>query len=185
MKTAFFSVCMLVLAAPAYCQSPRFDCGKAASPDEIAICSDPYLIILEQIAADGYQQLKAEQGVDAAKETARSILRDRQHCGNDKACLYGVLSHAVRFYQSARAPSSQVQKMNRLISDWDKVNTDCRGSYDRAIIDKACTLREIVSMQLEDMGLCQGAYLLDDPDFGMATLLREHWVPCLYKELQN
>ena len=83
------------------------------------------------------------------------------------------------------APPTWIQEMDLLIADWTQANETCRGSSDPVAGPKACRARNLITVQLHDIGLCEGAYALDIPDFATATMLREHWVPCFYPDLQN
>jgi uncharacterized protein len=65
-----------------------FDCAKAATPDEHAVCSDPQLSQLDELVAKAYAEAKAatpgDQSVVAA---ARGFLKDRRACDADRSCL--------------------------------------------------------------------------------------------------
>ena len=92
---------------------------------------------------------------------------------------------ALYSYWAAGARSDQAQGMEWLIADWTQANETCRGSTDPVAGPEACSARNLLTVQLHDIGLCEGAYALDLPDFAAATMLRDHWVPCFYPDLQN
>lgn len=57
---------------PLVCQAQSFDCGKAQTPIEKAICASPGLIAQDTALADSYRQALAALGNDPAKLTAGS-----------------------------------------------------------------------------------------------------------------
>ncbi len=83
-------------AAPAAAQS--YDCAKAATPDEIAVCGDPLLSELDTVQAAFYRRLRHytthfdnAMGLQAQlRDEARAFLRRRAACGADRACLERV-----------------------------------------------------------------------------------------------
>ena len=72
-----------------------FDCRKARTADEVAVCSDPLLSELDEIMADFYRRLRHyTQNFDNAMglqaqlvDEARDFLRRRADCGDDRDCL--------------------------------------------------------------------------------------------------
>ena len=76
-------------------QAASFDCRKARTADEVAVCSDPLLSELDDIMADFYRRLRHyTQNFDNAMglqaqlvDEARDFLRRRADCGGDRACL--------------------------------------------------------------------------------------------------
>ena len=94
--TVMLMVLLLALAAagvPAHSQS--FDCQKAQTADERAICANARLGAQDEIIATLYRQLwdyienhDAAMGVLAQlKGEQRDFLQDRARCGADVACL--------------------------------------------------------------------------------------------------
>jgi hypothetical protein len=127
----------------------------------------------------------AEVDPHAAKAIARSALKARHACGSETACIEDVLMQAMNGYWAAGATSPDAQSMSDLIADWNDANNTCRGSTDATEVAEGCLARDLAAIKLHDIGLCEGNYLLNDPNFAIATILREHWVPCVYKELQE
>ncbi len=178
-------------ATPAFAQVPSFDCSLATRPDEVTICADPQLSELEKTVSDAYQAAKDQLGKNLAKSIGAPILAHRRQCGSDAQCIYDVLQGALIKYQDAgiiaAAPqiSDAATAMNNLINEWHDSNGACRDAVGAEDVNNQCGLRDQLAEQLNEIGLCQGNYLFDSPDFDMATILREHWVPCIYTELLN
>ncbi len=78
---------------------PSFDCAKAGTADEKAICSDEILSELDQMVADAYRNY--EPSYQPKKTVARALLADRSACGGDKACLAAVLSSSLSTFGAA------------------------------------------------------------------------------------
>lgn len=82
-----------------------FDCNKAATPDEIAICADPGLSNLDTVMATLYgvrmeiPMLMGARG--AAQDEQRAWLSSRAACGGNTACLQSA-------YQSRIAALQQI-----------------------------------------------------------------------------
>ena len=139
---------------------------------------------LEAAGAEAFAQLSLDQEA-AAKAIARPALQARHDCGSDAACIEDVLMQALYSYWRAGAASDQALEMDDMIANWEAASATCRGSSDPVAGPQACSTRNILTVNLHDIGLCEGAYALDDPNFAMSTLLREHWVPCYYPELHD
>ena len=184
MKATWIMGLALVLAQPVWAQEPSFDCAQATMPDELAICDSADLSSLEAAGAQAFAQVSKDHEA-AAKAIARPALQARRDCEADAACIEDVLMQALYSYWAAGARSDQADAMDWLIADWSEANLTCRESIDPEVGQEACSARNLLTVQLHDIGLCEGAYLLDLPDFATATLLREHWVPCFYPDLQN
>ncbi|WP_298496973.1 MliC family protein [uncultured Maritimibacter sp.] len=69
-----------LFASPAFAQDgPSFDCAKAESSAEEAICASPELAALDQRVADVYARaLAAAEGLDAGAEDAVATLHSEQ-----------------------------------------------------------------------------------------------------------
>jgi len=79
-----------LLAAPAATGSPSFDCARAGTPTEHAICAAPILAELDSALAAAYAA--ARSGVSEARRqevqaTQRAWLAQRDACGGDRDCL--------------------------------------------------------------------------------------------------
>ena len=184
MKAALSLGLFLLFASPVWAQEPSFDCTQATAPDELTICNSAVLATLEAAGAEAFAQVN--HGDEAAAEAiARPTLQARYECGADAACIEDVLMQALYSYWAAGAVSEQAQDMDSLIFDWEQANETCRGSSDPDAGAEACSQRNLRTLDLHDMGLCEGTYTLDETNSPASTLLREHWVPCYYPELQN
>ena len=86
---------VLLLAGMQQAAAQSFDCRRAVTPDEIAICSNPLLGELDEIMADFYRRLRHytknydnAMGLQAQlRDEARTFLRLRATCGTDEQCL--------------------------------------------------------------------------------------------------
>lgn len=86
---AFVSGLMICAAAgPAGAAGPSFDCKKASSPDEIAICHNPKLAELDSLISDGYRKLAGQLGKDVANRINAPFFRQRRTCGGDELCIF-------------------------------------------------------------------------------------------------
>ena len=83
------TVALIALAAPAGAAS--FNCGKAATADEQAICASSVLSDLDVQMAKLYgvrMQIPMLMGArGAAQDEQRAWLADRRACGGDVACI--------------------------------------------------------------------------------------------------
>ncbi|MGY4432834.1 hypothetical protein ACVWWO_005311 [Bradyrhizobium sp. F1.13.1] len=66
---------------------PSFDCRRARSADEIAICGDPELARLDRLIGQGYQELLVQIGEGPARSMAAPLLAARRACGADVGCI--------------------------------------------------------------------------------------------------
>jgi uncharacterized protein len=83
-----------------------FDCAKAASPDEHAVCSDPQLSQLDDLAATAFAQAKLAVPGDqegSAVAYARAFLQDRRACQADRSCLFGTYVAVLTTYRGLGA----------------------------------------------------------------------------------
>ncbi|MGH6763478.1 MAG: hypothetical protein ACRECW_18030 [Phyllobacterium sp.] len=92
LRSAFFSLGVLsVLFASQPVQAASFDCAKAASPDEIAICRQGSLSALDSEMGGlwyAYSQVPMLMGSNGARhDEAEDFLQKRKACGADETCL--------------------------------------------------------------------------------------------------
>ncbi|UEP33164.1 MULTISPECIES: lysozyme inhibitor LprI family protein [unclassified Burkholderia] len=74
--------------APIAAHAAGFDCTKAASPTEKAICADPGLSSLDGQLAAAWKKALAKGGDTAALKAAQlQWLKQRDRCGNDVLCV--------------------------------------------------------------------------------------------------
>ena len=75
---------------------PSFDCTRATSADERAICANPYLSRIDVLIANAYAQFMPSYGNKRA--IGKSLLQDRRACGSDEACIAAVEVNALDTY---------------------------------------------------------------------------------------
>lgn len=80
-------------------EGPSFNCGAASRPDEIAICSSSELSALDRVIATGFEGLRARYGDQNARSVLIPMLRERQTCGADAACIKRAQLTAVSAIQ--------------------------------------------------------------------------------------
>lgn len=67
---------------------PSFDCGRASTPTEHAICADARLSRLDRDVAQAYTSALARSSQDEnVRASQRSWIGLRNDCGKDKLCL--------------------------------------------------------------------------------------------------
>ncbi|KVV37541.1 hypothetical protein WT27_17510 [Burkholderia territorii] len=84
------SVMMLAMLtiSPMAAHAAGFDCAKAASPSEKAVCADAGLSALDGELAAAWKRALAKGGDTAALKAAQlDWLKQRDRCGNDASCL--------------------------------------------------------------------------------------------------
>lgn len=97
-RRIFLAGSLLVVSAGLHAQAASFDCGKAATPTERAICASPQLGRKDVIAATYFQLLlrlkPAVAGMayrefydNLRSQQAEWLRHDRDACGADAACL--------------------------------------------------------------------------------------------------
>ncbi|MBU6486293.1 MAG: DUF1311 domain-containing protein [Burkholderiales bacterium] len=78
----------VLTALPMACRAASFDCAKAASPTEKAICATPALSQLDsELAVAWKASLAQSQDGPALKRAQQQWLRLRNACGDDKSCV--------------------------------------------------------------------------------------------------
>lgn len=82
---------MVLPALPLAASAASFDCGKAAKPDELAICGTPELSALDSEMAGlwfAFRKVPMLMGASGARmDDAQAFLDERAACGGDVACL--------------------------------------------------------------------------------------------------
>ncbi|NTI49034.1 hypothetical protein G6L94_11975 [Agrobacterium rhizogenes] len=76
-----------------------FDCSKASSADERAICSNDELSSLDDAVDAGYREAR-RSSPNAARPLSRALLAERRSCGSDAACLKAAMTKAIGAYKS-------------------------------------------------------------------------------------
>ncbi|MFU1476484.1 lysozyme inhibitor LprI family protein [Roseovarius sp. C7] len=84
----------LFAAAPLLAQQPSFDCTKASTPTEFAICGSPTLAQLDREIAAAYTVRRDALGASdraALLAAQRDWLATRDQCGGDPACIEAMM----------------------------------------------------------------------------------------------
>lgn len=95
-------VVLLALGAtvPA-CRAASFDCGRAVSPDERAVCADPVLSDLDDALARANEQARAttkRENAPSLLSAARGIIADRRACGAVRGWLLTAYINGLETY---------------------------------------------------------------------------------------
>jgi uncharacterized protein len=102
------------LAAATSVQAASFDCTKAATVDERAVCADPRVSAMDTLLGQAFAEAKkssASDPQDAAKmmAIARVFLAQRHACGATRSCLIASYAGALDGYatigSTVRIPS--------------------------------------------------------------------------------
>lgn len=97
MKKLIWIALAVLFSTPAAAAS--FDCTKAQTRDEIAICKNAYLGEMDSLVSAAYATYEAEfqkKGV-----VAKAFLADRRACAGDEACISTVQSRMLETYGGA------------------------------------------------------------------------------------
>jgi len=87
MRSLLGLVLIAALGGSAWAQGPSFDCAKAKTPDEIAICGDPHLAQLDRLVALAFDEARRASGRAKVRAAARDGAAARAACGSDAACI--------------------------------------------------------------------------------------------------
>ncbi|WP_088625666.1 lysozyme inhibitor LprI family protein [Oceanicola sp. 22II-s10i] len=85
-----FALGLALLAPPAMAASPSFDCTKAGTPTEYAICDNDELARLDVALAEAYARARA-RGEPGLRDRQRAWIKERDRCGANVACLAGSM----------------------------------------------------------------------------------------------
>ncbi len=82
-------------------------------------------------------------------------------------------------------PKAYAFDIGSSIRQYNHYNNLCRGGTGSATqIQQDCVNRHKISIELENNGLCAGKYNLNQfDDWNARILVREKWIPCVYKSL--
>jgi len=97
---AALGLAMGLAGTPAYAveEGPSFDCAKARTADEKAICDSAELSALDRLYTKAYQSLKKAGHGREALATARETMRQRGRCGADASCIAEILTQGVEAF---------------------------------------------------------------------------------------
>ena len=85
---------------------PSFDCAKARSPTDVAICRSPRLAQQDTVVAAGYAFIKSTRGLPAADAIGAPYWRMIQQCGGVDECIANGQSEEISALAAAGAPVS-------------------------------------------------------------------------------
>jgi len=91
-KTIVFAALLLLISMPAhFAKAASFDCAKAATADEIAVCKSTALSELDVKMATLFgvrMEIPMMMGASgAARDEQRAFLDERKACGSQDACI--------------------------------------------------------------------------------------------------
>jgi len=95
------------LIAAGSSHAASFDCSKAATPTEHAICDNPQLSQLDDQTAGLYYTLisggapQATASVEAVKKEQASFLTKRNQCGANYNCLIDAYTAQIMYLKAA------------------------------------------------------------------------------------
>jgi uncharacterized protein len=103
MKLTILAMVGLVAATSAHAAS--FDCTKAATVDERAVCADPRLSAMDTLLGRAFAEAKKAAAADAEDTArlmaiARVFLAQRHACGATRSCLIASYAGALDGYVS-------------------------------------------------------------------------------------
>ena len=99
-------VFMGLLNANAWATQPSFDCSKASSPDQYAICSNETLATMDIVANNGYLYLRSTLGAKEANRINRPIIQRRQACRGNDNCILRIQTESIQIFKRFGAPIS-------------------------------------------------------------------------------
>ena len=95
-----------------------FDCSKASSPDEVAVCRNPQLSALDSEMTGlwyGYSRVPMLMGGNGERQTeADEFLVRRRQCGRDVSCL--ARAYVDRIAELRRDVAASMQSMQPCIT---------------------------------------------------------------------
>jgi uncharacterized protein len=92
--------------ATSHAHAASFDCARAASPDEHAVCSDPQLSQLDELVARAFGQAKLAlpgDGEGSPVAYAHAFLKERRTCAADRSCIFGTYVAVLTTYRDLGA----------------------------------------------------------------------------------
>ena len=158
---------------------PSFDCSKAASADEQAVCANPYLARLDVLVARAYANFSPEFGDKRA--IGKWLLQDRNACGADEACIAAVEVDALETYGGSAAWADSYAE-GLIGAKADALSTSLSHSIDQALPKRIgdCAMTHIAELGTRFGDPLDGA----DPNAGTAVTFTNHGGQVSY-ELEN
>jgi len=128
------SICVLLICMFATAHQLRaasFDCKRAVTLDEVAICANDELSNLDDAVAASFRQARASKRADV-KSISRSLLAERNACGADVDCLRSAMTKAIGTYKSViLGESIEAESFNR-----DKIPYGSRAGMEVSVVSR-------------------------------------------------
>lgn len=120
-KIGMFCLCALItiLVIPPVLRAASFDCSKASTKTEKAICGDQYLSKLDEDMAAAYSKALKTSDRDGIKKEQRRWLKEiLSACIEDKVCIGEAYENRLRQleFSAMKADSSMIHKLFRACS---------------------------------------------------------------------
>lgn len=103
-----------LLLWPSEALAVSFDCSKARTADQIAICSNPTASLLDDIASRGYRYLKGRYSKKEVNQLNRQILGYRRNCGSNVDCVIATQIETIKIFKKLGAPVEVPADINRI-----------------------------------------------------------------------
>jgi uncharacterized protein len=111
-------VLVALAATPAFAQGPSYDCAKAQTPDEKAICADAKLSELDRLGAQGYRQARSSPGnAKKSVDAAKAFLAKRRACDATTDCIMREQAAVLEVYRGLGA-TVEVPEWAKTPPDW-------------------------------------------------------------------
>lgn len=122
---------LCLFATPQQLTAASFDCKLAATPDEVAICTNDELSSLDDAVAASFRQARAVKRA-IVKPISRSLLAERNACGGDIDCLRSAMTKAIGTYKSViLGEPIEAESFNR-----DKIPYGSRAGMEVSVISR-------------------------------------------------
>lgn len=108
--------------------SPSFNCGRATKPDELAICGDQELSMLDVEANHSFQTLRSKIGREAANNLALPLLKQRQLCGSNTICIRNATINSIATYENYINQSSGEAQERRASQEFPAIRSGSPGA---------------------------------------------------------
>lgn len=114
---------VFVALSPSTCAAQSFDCGKAQTESEIAICQNEHLSLMDEELARVYRIALSAGDPESVKLDGRRLLAVRRDCRGDVACLEDAYKSSISFFSDA-AQQDDFSEMNDIGEECDGCDSD-------------------------------------------------------------
>jgi uncharacterized protein len=103
---AFLALAIAGAATNARAETAKasFNCAKASTADEKAICADARLAELDRAVSQAYARVPANMR-ESVKGEAKDTLAERRKCGDDRLCILEQQVVAIELFSNYGAPA--------------------------------------------------------------------------------